>query len=174
MRLTALALIGLASAVLADAPSRIDAALAKGEKALVAAHEAKGQELIRALEAAKPHFRRARALAWKGIEGAPGDAALAKAHADATGRLVGILNAETSIYLERGARSLARKRNDEALSLLPKDAHALTLKDAVANPAPYEPDARIVDTIRGAKPGAPAARTEADRRMVGRRAAATR
>lgn len=174
MRLVPIALLLLASAALADAPSRVEAALAKGEKALVAAHEAKGSELLRALKAAKPHFRRARTLAWKGIEGAPGDAVLLKAHADATGRLVAILNAETSIHLERGARSLARKRNAEALSLLPKDARALVLEDAIGNPEPYEPDARIVEAIRGAKPGAPAARTEADRRILARRGTANR
>jgi hypothetical protein len=174
MRLTAMTLLLVASAAFSEAPSRIDALLARGEKALVAARGKEGSALLRALEAAKPHFRRARSLASKGIEGAPGDMKLAKAHSDATGRLVGILNAEASIYMERGARSLARKRNGEALSILPKDAHALSLKAAIENPAPYEPDARIVDTIRGAKPGAPAARTEADRRVVGRRAAATR
>jgi hypothetical protein len=174
MRLAAIALLALASAASAEAPSRIDALLAKGEKALVAAQGAKASELLRALESAKPHFRRARTLAWKGIEGAPGDAKLVKAHADATGRLVEILNAETSIYLERGARSLARKRNEEALGLMPKDAHALALKDAIESPAPYEPDARIVDTIRGAKPGAPTARNEADRRALGRRGTANR
>ncbi|MCK6459083.1 MAG: hypothetical protein L6Q95_04230 [Planctomycetes bacterium] len=174
MRLTAIALLLLASAASADRSSRVEALLAWGEKALVAAQEAKGSELLRALEAAKPHFRRARSLAWKGIEGAPGDAALLKAHSDATGRLVAILNAETSIHLERGARSLARKRNEEALSLLPKDAHGLLLKDTIEKPEPYEPDVRIVDTIRGARPGAPAARTEADRRIVGRRGTANR
>jgi len=174
MRLTAPALLVLASAALADVPSQVEAYLAKGEKALVAMHEARGTELLRALEAARPHFLRARKLAAKGLEGAPGDAVLAKAHADATGRLVGILNAETVIYLERGARPLAKKRNEEALKLLPKDARALALKDEIENPAPYVPDARIVDTTRGGQAGKPEARTEADRRVLGRRAAATR
>jgi hypothetical protein len=173
MRVTALTLL-LASAAFAAASSRIEASLAKGEMVLVTKHGAKGMELLRALETAKPHFRRARTLAANGLEGAPGDEMLAKAYAGATGRLVAVLNAETVIYLERGARSLAKKRNEEALKLLPKEARALALKEAIADPAPYEPDARIVDLILGRQAGKPAARTGADRRFLERRAASTR
>jgi len=169
MKLAATALLVLASVTLADAPSRIDASLAKGEKAIVAVKDAKGAKLLRGLQAAKPHFRRALKLAVKGLEGAPGDEALAKARANATGRLVAILNAETVLYLERGARSLAKKRNEEALKLLPKDKRALALKDAIANPDPYEPDVGIVDLIGGGA-GKPEARTGVSQRYLGRRA----
>lgn len=149
MRVTALTLLLLASAVAADARSkRIEASLAKGEKALEAAREdAKGTKLLRALEAAKPHFRRARGLAARGLEGAPGDEELAKAQADATKRLVAILNAETVIYLDRGSLSLATKRNAEALALLPEDARAKMLEDEVKDPKPADVDATLADEI---------------------------
>jgi len=147
MKCTALALLLLASAGLADTGSKIDGNLAKGEKALEATRDVKGTKLLRALEAAKPHFKRARALAARGLEGAPGDEALAKAHADATRRLVAILNAETVIYLDRGALSLAAKRNAEALALLPKDVRAKMLEDEVKDAEPDEIDASLVDKI---------------------------
>lgn len=166
MRFTAVLLV-LSTLALADA--RIETSLAKGETALARGSGAEGSKLLRALEAAKPHFARARKLAAAGLEGAPGDAALTKAHADATRRLVGILNAETVIHLDRSARSLAKKRNEEALKLLPKDARALELKDTIANPEPYEPDARLVDL--GSPAGRPEARTGADRRFLDRRRA---
>lgn len=149
MRVTALALLFLATAVFADGRSkRIEASLARGEKALAAAHDhVKGTKLLRALEAAKPHFKRARSLAARGLEGAPGDEALAKAHADATNRLVAILNAETVIYLGRGNLSLAVKRNAEALALLPEDVRAKMLEDEVKDPEPAEVDATPADEI---------------------------
>lgn len=168
MRLAALLLL-LASAASAGAQERADALLAKGAKALEAAQGAKGTKLLRALEAAKPHFRRA--LAVKGSEGAAGAAALAKAHATATARLVSILNAETAIYLERGALSTAKKRNEEALKLLPGDARAKALQTAIEDPAPYEFDLRVVDTVFGGSGRAErsAGRVEADKRIVARR-----
>ena len=170
MRFAVPGLLLLASAAFAGAQERIDAHLAKGDKALEAARGEDGTKVLRALEAAKPHFKRARALAGRGLEGAPGAAALEKAHLSATQRLVGVLNAETTIYLDRGARSLARKRNGEALELLPADVRAKALADAIENPAPYEFDAQLVDGILG-KAGAskPVARHEADRRFGGRR-----
>jgi hypothetical protein len=170
MKLTALGLLLLGSAAFAGSEERIDAYLAKGEKALAAVREVEGAKVLRALEAAKPHFRRARALAAQGLEGAPGAVVLEKQYATATRKLVAILNAETAIYLNRGALSLAKKRNGEALALLPNDARAKALADAVMNPAPYEFDAQLVDGILGsAQAGKPAARTEADRRFSGRR-----
>jgi hypothetical protein len=169
MRLTAPGLLLLASAAFAGVMERVDGHLAKGAKALEAANGVEGMKLLRALEAAKPHFKRARALAARGLEGAPGDAALAKAQADATQRLVGILNAETMVYLSRGARTLAGKRNGEALKLLPEDSRAKELKDAIENPAPYEFDAQMVDSVLGGLAGKPASRHEADRRFGARR-----
>jgi len=170
MRFTVPGLLLLASAAFAGAQERVDAQLAKGEKALGAASGADGTKILRALEAAKPHFKRARALAVQGLEGAPGAAMLAKAHESATARLVGILNAETVIYLQRGALSLAKKRNGEALRLMPADARAKGLADAIANPEPYEFDTRVVDSLLGqAQAGKPAARAEADRRFSARR-----
>lgn len=170
MRFAVPGLLLFASAAFAGAQERIDAQLAKGEKALEAARGVDGTKVLRALEAAKPHFKRARALAVQGLEGAPGAAALAKAHGSATERLVGILNAETAIYLDRGALPLARKRNGEALRLLPADARAKALEEAIANPAPYEFDPRPIDSLLGGTQGhRPLARTEADRRFSARR-----
>lgn len=170
MKLTTTALLLLASASFADAPSRVEASLARGEDAILSIHDAKGTKLLRALEAAKPHFARARRLAAKGLEGAPGDEALANAYANATGRLVAILNAETVLYLERDARPLARKRNGEALRLLPKDERALALKDAIASPDPYVPDVGVVDLVGGVT-GKPQARTGVSQRYLDRRRA---
>jgi hypothetical protein len=104
------------------------------------------------------------------LEGASGAAGLEKRYEAATARLVAVLNAETAIYLDRGALSLAKKRNGEALALLPTDARAKALADAVMNPAPYEFDAQLVDgLLGGAQAGKPAARSEADRRFSARR-----
>jgi len=170
MRFAVPGVLLLATAAFTGAQETIDAHLAKGEKALLAARGVEGTKALRALEAAKPHFKRARALAAKGLEGAPGAAALEKAHLTATQQLVRILNAETMIYLGRGALPLAKKRNGEALKLLPADARAKALADAIENPAPYEFDARIVDSlVGGAQGGKPAARREADRRFGARR-----
>lgn len=170
MKFMALGLVLLATGAIADTQATIDDQLARGEKSLEAARGAEGTKLLRALEAAKPHFRRARALAERRLEGAPGDAALAKAKTDATLRLVGILNAETAIYLNRGSRSLAGRRNGEALALLPQDARAKAFEAVIADPAPYEFDAQIVDVLLGSgQAGKPVARHEADRRASSRR-----
>jgi hypothetical protein len=169
MRFTVPGVLLLASAAFAGAQETIDAHLAKGAKALLAARGVEGTKALRALEAAKPHFKRARVLAAQGLEGAPGAAALEKAHLAATQKLVGILNAETMSYLDRGALALAKKRNGEALKLLGKDPRAQSLADLIANPAPYEIDAQFVDSLLGGKAGKPAARREADRRFTARR-----
>ena len=170
MKLAVPGLLLLASAAFAGTEERIDQSIAKGEKALALAGEVEGAKVLRALEAAKPHFRRARTLAAQGLEGAPGAAGLSKRHEAATARLVHVLNAETAIYLQRGALSLAKKRNGEALALLPKDARAKALADAIENPATYEYDAQIVDGLLGSvHAGKPAARPEADRRFLDRR-----
>lgn len=170
MKLTVPGLLLLASAAVAGSEERIDQSLAKGEKALAKAAEVEGAKVLRALEAAKPHFRRARTLAAQGLEGAPGANELVKRHEAATNRLVAVLNAETAIYLNRGALSLAKKRNGEALALLPADARAKALAKAIEDPATYEPDARVVEgLLRSVDAGKPAARTEADRRVALRR-----
>jgi hypothetical protein len=182
MRRTVLASLLFVSAALADAP-KPDAYLAKGEKALEAARDVKGTKLLRALEAAKPHYRRARAAAARGWKGAPGDEALTNALAAATKRLVGILNAETVIYLDRGNLSLAAKRNAEALALLPKDVRAKVLEGEVKDPEPKDEDASLVDSIlRGdrafARAGSLGARLRdrqgANQRFLERRAQAAR
>jgi hypothetical protein len=104
------------------------------------------------------------------LEGAPGAAELVKRHEAATARLVAVLNAETAIYLHRGALSLAKKRNGEALALMPSNARAKALADAVMDPAPYEFDAQLVDgLLGGAQAGKPAPRAEADGRFSDRR-----
>jgi hypothetical protein len=167
MRITAITLL-LASGALAGTSA--GSALERGEKALEAARNAEGTKLLRALEGAKPHFKRARGLAARGMEGAPGDEALKRLHEDATNRLVAILNAETAIYLDRGARKLAAKRNVEALALLPKDARAKALEDAIANPEPYVFDASMVHVLLGNGSSQAHARP-ADSRYLGRRAA---
>lgn len=170
MKLAASGLLLLASAAFAGTEERIDASIAKGDNTLAAAHEVKGNRALRALEAAKPHFRRAMALAAQGLEGAPGAARLVKGYEAARARLVAVLNAETAIYLQRGALPLAKKRNGEALALLPGDARAKRLADAIENPASYEFDAQLVDGLLGsAQAGKPAARPEADRRFSARR-----
>ncbi len=169
MRVAVPGLLLLASAAFAGSQERIDAQLAKGERALEAARGVGGTKVLRALEAAKPYFKRARALATQGLEGAPGAAPLAKAHESATRRLVAILNAESAVYLDRGALALAKKRNGEALRLLPSDARAKALAVAIANPEAYELDAQLVDSLVGGQTGKPAARHDADRRFSARR-----
>ena len=74
MKLAVPGLLLLATAAFAGSEERIDSSLAKGEKALAKAGEVEGAKVLRALEAAKPHFRRARTLAANGLEGAPGAA----------------------------------------------------------------------------------------------------
>lgn len=169
MRFTVPGVLLLASAAFAGAQETIDAHLARGERALLAARGVEGTKALRALEAAKPHFKRARVLAAQGLEGAPGAAALEKSHLTATQQLVRILNAETTIYLDRGALPLAKKRNGEALKLVPADPRAKALADAIENPAPYEFDTQVVDSLLGGQAGKPAARREADRRFGARR-----
>ncbi len=168
MKLVVPGLLFLASAAFAGTQERVDAQLAKGEQALEAVRGVDGAKVLRALEAAKPYFKRARTLAVQALEGAPGAVGFEKAHAHATQRLVGILNAETAIYLDRGARTLAKKRNGEALRLLPADARAKALEEAIANPAPYEFEARLVDLLVGGVPVRPIGRAGAVRRNLGR------
>jgi hypothetical protein len=168
MRLTAMSLLLLASAALGSSDAR--GSLERGDKALEKAREANGTKLLRALESAKPHFKRARALLAREMEGAPGDVALAKLRDEAGRKLVGILNAETAIYLNRGARSLATKRNKEALAILPSDARAKALKDAIESEEPYEFDAKMVSALLGGQGSQGGAQAfGADGRFLGRR-----
>jgi len=168
MRFTVPGLLLLASAAFAGAQERVDAQLAKGEQALKAVRGVEGTKALRALEAAKPYFQRARALAAREMEVSPGAILLEKAYGEATDRLVRILNAETIIYLDRGARALAKKRNGEALRLWPTDARAKALEEAIANPAPYEFDYRVVVAVLGGHQERPIGRAGAVRRNLGR------
>jgi len=176
MRLAAISLLLVAAPVLGGTTGNpvVQKHMARGEKVLASAAEKDGTKLLRALEAAKPHFRRAHAAAERALRKEPGDEALRKALAGAVDRLVAILNAETVIYLDRGVLPLARKRNAEASKLRPGDARVKELEDAIANPDDYEFDAREVHAVLRAngtvaRETAPRDRRAADQRYLKRR-----
>jgi hypothetical protein len=169
MRRTAMSLLLLASAALATGDAR--GSLERGDKVLAKARDAKGAKLLRVLEASKPHFKRARTIALREMEGAPGDKALARLRDEASQKLVGVLNVEAAIYLSRGARSLAAKRNKEALAILPSDARAKALKGAIESVEPYELEATMVTALLGGEGSQGGARaTGVDERFLDRRA----
>jgi len=176
MRLAAITLLLLAAPVLGGTTGNpvVEKHVARGEKALAAAAKKEGTKLLRVLESAKPHFRRAQAVVARALKKAPEDEALRAAQAGVLERLVAILNAETVIYLDRGALSLAKKRNAEALKLLPQDDRAKELAEAIENPDDYELDAREVHAVLRAngtavRENAPRDRRAADGRFLRRR-----
>ena len=187
MRSAAIALLLLSAPILAAGDLAVARKhLERGEKALAAVGKKRGDaKRLKAFQRTKPHFKKARARALTGLkklkklkkgkagkEGKAGEleAVLAKA----TLRLVGVLNAETILYLKRRAYSQARKSSDEALALLPKDAEAERLAKEIDVPPSDEILAGYSDASFAEAAALRALlrhRTQVSRRYVARRAA---
>ncbi len=147
--LAAAAALALALAVPATAapprsvPSAVGRALAYIERAKdqferSQAATSRSSELGR-LERARSYLRRARTLARKGVHPIFDDV-----DEEAAPLLVTTLNRKATLYLERRSLRSARRTNDEALRIAPRDARALRLKAlieaATVVPDTYEDD----------------------------------
>ena len=118
MRNAAVLLLMAATALAAPADSlaRAERDLAKAAKALDAAPDEAGKKRIAKLQLVKSRLH----------------SALLDVRDRAVLQLVSILNEETGYYLRANRKSTARKRNAEALKLLPKDHDALGYQTQLA------------------------------------------
>ena len=101
---------------------RAQAHFAKGVKTFESLKKAKtnGQR-IRTLRRAAYFYGRARSLTEAGAEKDP---IFAKVFKESTAGLVAALNDESKVHYKRKSLPLAKRRNQEALKLAPKDADA--------------------------------------------------
>jgi hypothetical protein len=136
MRNAAALLLMAATALAAPADSlaRAERDLAKAAKALDAAPDEAGKKRRAKLQLVKARLHSARRIVNSTLPRA--DESLHPALLDVRDRavlqLVSILNEETGYYLRANRKSTARKRNAEALKLLPKDHDALGYQTQLA------------------------------------------
>ena len=123
-----------ADRALAHAKRRLE----RGDKIVYAARRIpKESKRVRALVRSKRHFRRARKLAHRAAPYAS-ETVFNKPLAverEATRALVDVLNTEAEFYFGRTSTGQAKKRNQEALTLLPKNNRALVLARDIRNGA---------------------------------------
>lgn len=137
MRYAAALLLMAATALAAPADSlaRAERDLDKAAKALKAAPAKAGRKRIARLQLVKARLHSARRIVNSTLPRADESLhpALLDVHDRAVLQLVSILNEETGYYLRANKKSLARKRNREALKLLPKDHDALDYQKQLAS-----------------------------------------
>ncbi len=127
---------------------RAEKHLARGEWIVKSTKKIKRvSKRIRVLMRSNGHFRRARALALNAVPHAEAACSkvptserklchkLQKVERRATRALVNVLNEEAEFYFGRTSTGHAKKLNEEALALLPKDRRARTLARDIRNAA---------------------------------------
>ncbi len=142
-----LSVLAAATVAAPKQPTRVDAdrllaiakhRVAKGDKVVASANKIrKESKRIRVLVRAKSHYRRARTLAQRAMPHCQDNACkdLRKVERKATRSLVDVLNTEAEFYFGRTSTGQAKKRNEEALALLPKNKRALVLARDIRNGA---------------------------------------
>jgi hypothetical protein len=137
----AAAVLLMAAATLAapaDSLARAERDLAKAAKALEAAPDKAGKKRIAKLQLVKARLHSARRIVNSTLPRADESLhpALIGVRDRAVLQLVSILNEETGYYLRANKKSTARKRNREALKLMPKDKDALDYQKQLAGKKP--------------------------------------
>ncbi len=128
--------------------ARAEKYLARGQQIVKSAEEIKREsKRIRVLVRSNRRFRRARVLALRALPHAEGRChhvqkserklchRLQRVERRATRALVNVLNEEAEFYFGRTSTGPAKKLNQKALALLPKDRRARTLARDIRNAA---------------------------------------
>ncbi len=140
---------------------RAEKHLARGERIVKSTKKIKREsKRIRVLVRSNRQFRRARQLALNAVPHVEGACSkvptterklchkLQRVERRATRALVDVLNEEAEFYFGRTSTGHAKKLNEEALALLPKDRRARTLARDIRNAANSNGGVAIISRVR--------------------------